>query len=176
MSEKPPAYLGIDPGKHGACCAIIYTTERKNGIVYTRDVIFLDWPKDNTMAQIVGSLRLLQCQYNICGTVLEKVSAMPGQGVTSMFSMGQNFGRWEGILASLGIPYETLPPQTWRKGIVTKKDGDNPKAAVRTVIERLFPAIMTRLIGPKGAYKDGRGDALLIAWSACIRHRGGVNA
>ena len=47
--------------------------------------------------------------------VLEKISAMPKQGVASTFKFGTNYGRWQGRLEALGIPYDLVTPQAWQK-------------------------------------------------------------
>lgn len=49
---------------------------------------------------------------------LEKVHAMPGQGVTSMFTFGENFGFWKGFLAAHKVPYVLTTPQVWMKEIL----------------------------------------------------------
>lgn len=56
---------------------------------------------------------------------LEQVSAMPGQGVCSMFTFGKNYGRLEGILAAKRIGIVNVTPQKWMKhysGIGHRKD------------------------------------------------------
>ena len=47
--------------------------------------------------------------------VVEKVNAMPGQGVTSMFNFGQTFGAIKGICAALGLPIFFVTPSKWKK-------------------------------------------------------------
>jgi crossover junction endodeoxyribonuclease RuvC len=86
---------------------------------------------------------------------IEKVSAMPGQGVASMFNFGMGYGIIQGVVSALGIPYELVTPQSWKKraGLIGK-DKDN----ARTMAQQLYPD------APLGRKKDiGRADALLIA-------------
>jgi crossover junction endodeoxyribonuclease RuvC len=87
---------------------------------------------------------------------LERLNAMPGQGVTSMFSMGQSLGVVLGILAALDIPTTTIPPRTWQKALDVPqgKDGSRYRAA------QLFPAHAAKFARVKD---DGRSDAALIA-------------
>ena len=87
---------------------------------------------------------------------LERLSAMPGQGVTSMFSMGQSLGVVLGILAALDIPTTTIPPRTWQKALDVPqgKDGSRYRAA------QLFPDAANKFARAKD---DGRSDAVLIA-------------
>src|SRR5690606_16808140 len=86
---------------------------------------------------------------------VERVSAMPGQGVSSMFNFGMGYGVIQGVLASLGIPYTLVTPQTWKKRAgLAGKDKDN----ARTLAQQLCPE------APLGRKKDiGRADAILIA-------------
>jgi crossover junction endodeoxyribonuclease RuvC len=91
--------------------------------------------------------------------VIEAQQAMPGQGVTSMFSVGQRYGLLTGLLIGLQIPFEAVRPQAWMRAL-----GIPPKADKRAHVERalsLFPT--AEVTGPRGGMKDGRADALLIA-------------
>jgi len=67
---------------------------------------------------------------------IEKVSAMPGQGVTSMFNFGYGVGLWHGIVTALDFKFELISPQTWKKHhtlIGDNKNGSRDKAT------ELFP-------------------------------------
>lgn len=46
---------------------------------------------------------------------LELLSAMPKQGVSSMFSLGASFGAVLGVLGGLKIPVQLVRPQVWKK-------------------------------------------------------------
>ena len=151
IAKKRKAWLGADPGAKGALC---YITEAGR-------IHFIDWKDEKHMGEM---LDMIASTYDIQLCVLEKVSSMPGQGVKSMFSMGRNLGMWMALLRN--IPYVMLAPITWRKGIVTKSDGADPKKAVKNVCKRMFPTYDNKLYGPRGGYKDGRGDALLLAYVA----------
>ena len=68
--------------------------------------------------------------------VVEKVNAMPGQGVVSMFSFGVSYGMVLGVLAMGGIPYELVTPQRWKKRVnLIGQDKD----ASRQLASRLYP-------------------------------------
>lgn len=100
-----------------------------------------------------------------CLAYIEEVSAMPGQGVSSMFGFGVSYGIVRGVLAGLYISTTLVSPQAWKRhhGLIgTDKD------AARAVASRLFPgASLARK-------KDvGRADALLIA--AYGASKSGVN-
>ena len=86
----------------------------------------------------------------------EKVFAMAGQGVTSVFSLGRSLGVVEGALTALRIKTTLMTPQTWIKamGVVGGKDGSRARAM------ELFPDHLSLF---KRVKDDGRSDASLIA-------------
>ena len=93
---------------------------------------------------------------NIC-VVVEQVSAMPGQGVTSMFNFGQSFGVLKGICSAMQLSIHFVRPAKWKKYfnlINTEKD------ASRTKVIEIFPYISSKLSKKKDANK---ADAILIA-------------
>jgi crossover junction endodeoxyribonuclease RuvC len=93
--------------------------------------------------------------------VIEHVSAMPGQGVVSMFSFGQNFGWWLGMLEAFNVPTILVRPQAWQKALgVPKKAAKTDKPSL-DVARRLFPSVDLH------RKKDhGKADALLLAYYA----------
>ena len=137
-------FIGIDPGKTGAVAVL----GRDNGELAVHDY------------EDPGGLALLKN----CGlsgqpfAMLEKVSAMPGQGVSSSFKFGANFGEWQGILKALNIPFEFVTPQKWQKGIFDSMAKGDRKAMSLDMARRLFPSADLRL-----KKHHGRSDALLIA-------------
>jgi len=150
--------IGIDPGINGAICFF------ENGKVL--DVI--DMP---TMAegkknkkQVNGhqifneiSSRIESYSYSNVKVVVEQVSAMPGQGVTSMFNFGQSFGVIKGICAAMQLPIFFVRPAKWKKHfelINTQKDASRTKAI------EMFPKISSILSKKKDSNK---ADAILIA-------------
>jgi crossover junction endodeoxyribonuclease RuvC len=91
---------------------------------------------------------------------VEKVGAMHGQGVRSMFTFGQSYGFILGVLAALGIGVQLVPPGTWKKEFsLIGKD----KAASIEVCKRLFPGV--NLLPSEKCWKDsdGMAEALLLA-------------
>ena len=50
--------------------------------------------------------------------LLEQVSAMPGQGVTSMFNFGQSFGIIKGICSAMQLPIYFVRPAKWKKYLI----------------------------------------------------------
>ena len=91
-------YIGIDPGQKG-------------GIAVLGDTKYTVYPySDDWMKEIAEMFKNSQVF-----AVVEKVGAMPGQGVTSMFNFGKSFGYILGVLEANKIPYQLVPPQTWKK-------------------------------------------------------------
>lgn len=110
--------------------------------------------------------------------VMEQVHSMPGQGVSSTFAFGQNFGFVLGILVAMKIPYTLVTPQKWQSEVwdaadkvyttTIKKDGA-PKKTVHTkqtslnACRRLFPSTDLRKSDRSKNPHDGKCDSLLIA-------------
>lgn len=139
--------IGIDPGKTGAIAVMdddgILCLEPFNVDKY---VDVLSYVGRSTSAKDI----------KVC---LEKVGAMPGQGVVSMFNFGHNFGVIEGILSALRIPYQLVPPQTWKKEFSLTGD----KAKSIEVCKKLFPWVDLRATERSRKPSDGLAEALLMA-------------
>ena len=150
--------IGIDPGISGGICFF------EDGQV--REI--LDMP---TMAegkknkrQINGPQIYNELSYRIgkfhkkdIVVVIEQVSAMPGQGVTSMFNFGQSFAVLKGICSAMQLSTHFVRPAKWKKyfGLIkTEKD------ASRTKVIEIFPYISSKLSRKKDSNK---ADAILIA-------------
>ena len=139
--------IGIDPGKTGAIAVMdddgILCLEQFNVDKY---VDVLSYVGRSTSAKDI----------KVC---LEKVGAMPGQGVVSMFNFGHNLGVIEGILSALRIPYQLVPPQTWKKEFSLTGD----KAKSIEVCKKLFPWVDLRATDRSRKPSDGLAEALLMA-------------
>lgn len=141
-------FIGIDPGKNGGIACI--DTETK--IVYTipyNDKALIDLCRDEGYG---GNTEHIMC-------CLEKVGAMPKQGVVSMFNFGHSVGYIKGVLESFRIPYQEITPLKWKRefGLTSNK------AASVDVCSKLFPDI-DLLATPKSKKPhDGMAEALLMA-------------
>lgn len=93
-----------------------------------------------------------------CEVWIERVGAMPGQGVTSMFSFGEGCGVVRGVAAALGLPLHFIAPVKW-KGLVGLKGFDKSYALTRAV--QLVPTSSSYLTKRSHV---GRADAVLIAY------------
>lgn len=149
-------YIGIDTGLSGAV-AIIYgdsiqifdapTTTIKSGKKNKRKYI------ESVMVDILEPFKE---DSHVC---IEAVHSMPGQGVAAMFSMGEGYGLWRGIVATLRIPYTLVTPQAWKKEMMAGMGKEKAASCLRA--QQLYPD--AELFTPRGRALDGRGDALLIA-------------
>lgn len=140
-------YIGIDPGKDGALAEIWEEDgERKHIeiVPYSRENY------DLALNEMCGAE---------CVCCLERVGAMPGQGVTSMFKFGENFGFIQGLLTAYSIPYELVTPQKWKKEFQITGDKNSSIA----VCKRLFPGVSLRRTDRCKTDHDGMAEALLMA-------------
>ena len=150
--------IGIDPGITGAIC---FFEDRK--IIDLIEMPNMASGKKNKRqvngAQVYNEILERINNYNKkdIKVVIEQVSAMPGQGVTSMFNFGQSFGVLKGICSAMQLPMYFVRPAKWKKHynlINSKKD------ASRTKVIEIFPYISTQLSKKKDSNK---ADAVLIA-------------
>ncbi len=150
--------IGIDPGISGAICFF------ENGQV--KEIINMPVMADGkkNKRQINGPQTYNEILKRINNypikdiiVVIEQVSAMPGQGVTSMFNFGQSFGVIKGICSAMQLSMFFIRPAKWKKyfGLIkTEKD------ASRTKVIEIFPYISSELSRKKDSNK---ADAILIA-------------
>lgn len=138
-------YIGIDPGKSGAM-AIIHALGNVEVIPF------------DAVDYSLALARVYNGAYPVICCV-EKVSAMPGQGVVSMFNFGHNLGVIEGLLRGYGIPYQLVPPQTWKKEFSLSSD----KATSIEVCQKLFPNVSLLATERSRKPNDGMAEALLMA-------------
>ena len=150
--------IGIDPGITGSICffedgKIIDVVEMPNMAEGKKN------KKQVNGAQICHeiSLRIKNLKKEEIKVVIEQVSAMPGQGVTSMFNFGQSFGILKGICSAMQLPMYFVRPAKWKKYfnlINSEKDASRTKAI------EIFPYFSSQLLRKKDSNK---ADAILIA-------------
>ena len=150
--------IAIDPGISGSLCffeegKIIDIIEMPNMAAGKKN------KRQVNGAQIYNeiSLRIKNFQKENIKVVIEQVSAMPGQGVTSMFNFGQSFGVLKGICSAMQLPMYFVRPAKWKKYfnlINSKKDASRTKAI------EIFPYISAQLSKKKDSNK---ADAILLA-------------
>lgn len=148
-------YFGVDPGKGGATVCLA------GGKVYScsHDVTEHDlWNWLDTKVEMDGE----------AFAVIEKVHAMPGQGVTSMFTFGQSFGFLRGLLTAVEVPFEEVHPRSWQKALgIPKRDKNESKTQfknrLKTRAQQLYPKEKVTL---------KTADALLLATYCQRKHEG----
>ena len=150
--------IGIDPGISGSICFF------EDGKVI--DIIEMPSMAEGkkNKKQVNGSQicneinsRIKKLNKQEIKVVIEQVSAMPGQGVTSMFNFGQSFGILKGICSSMQLPMYFVRPAKWKKYfnlINSQKDASRTKAI------QIFPYFSSQLSRKKDSNK---ADAILIA-------------
>ena len=149
--------IGIDPGISGSICFF------KDGrILEVIEMPVMTEGKKNKKqvngAQIYNEfLKRINKKDDEIRVVIEQVSAMPGQGVTSMFNFGQSYGILKGICSAMQLPMFFVRPAKWKKYfnlINSQKD------ASRTRAIEIFPYFSIHLSKKKDSNK---ADAILIA-------------
>ena len=150
--------IGVDPGISGAICFLLdgkilevldmptMAEGKKNKKQINGSQIF------NEISRVINKIQNQEVR-----VVIEQVSAMPGQGVTSMFNFGQSFGILKGICSAMKLPMYFVRPAKWKKYfnlINSEKDASRTKAI------EIFPYFSQELSKKKDANK---ADAILIA-------------
>ena len=141
-------YIGVDPGKNGGY-AVIAENDGEGGVyVYPWDDDFFVFE----MTALVG----MKVGMKAC---VERVGAMPGQGVSSTFSFGLSAGYIHGVLSALGIPYQLVVPRRWKSEFGLNSD----KKKSIEVCRRLFPEVSLKRSGRCRVESDGMAESLLMA-------------
>lgn len=156
-------WIGIDPGLSGAVARVTDDGQADVFDVPTLSVKASGGKMKTILneAAMVHLLRLFDGKFH---ATIENVHAMPGNGIrkpspSSMFSFGQGFGTWLGILAALEVPYTRVEPKRWKALMLDGLNkGDKDSSRQRAL--QLFPQLAGELKFKKDA---DRAEALLIA-------------
>jgi len=150
--------IGIDPGITGSICFLV-----DGKIMDVIEMPIMIEGKKNKK-QVNGSQvyneiskRIKQIDKREIKVIIEQVSAMPGQGVTSMFNFGQSYGILKGMCSAMQLPMYFVRPAKWKKYfnlINSEKDASRTKAI------EIFPYFSSNLAKKKDSNK---ADAILIA-------------
>ena len=135
-------YIGVDPGKKGSLALL---EDGKVSIFPFSEDTYID------------VLSKVDPHNAVC--CLEHIGAMPGQGVTSMFHFGENFGFIQGVLRAYKIPFELVRPQKWKKEFSITGD----KNSSIQVCKRLFPEVSLLRTACFKKEDDGAAEACLLA-------------
>lgn len=135
-------YLGVDPGKSGAIVALLEggTIDFVRNDATERDVS--EWLGD------VAGCDIRSGHF----AILEQVSAMPKQGVSSTFKFGQSYGFLRGLLIAHRIPFETVTPAKWQQVMRCRSKGDKNVTKARA-----------QELAPHFKFTHRTADAFLLA-------------
>lgn len=148
---------GVDPGISGAIARL----DLMEGLLEVYDMPVMEVNKKKQVnAQLVTDIFAEQH----APVYIEKVGAMPGQGVASMFNFGKSYGILIGCAAGLKMETTLVTPQMWQKALKCQKgkDGNRQRAC------ELFPNYAQLFARKKD---DGRADAALLAYYAATEDR-----
>jgi crossover junction endodeoxyribonuclease RuvC len=147
---------GIDPGATGA--VTVLDTELGTLEVFDTPTAVVKIGGRQVRRIIPAAFARMLGAYRVDFAALERVHAMPKQGLSSTFAFGHCFGVIEGVLCGLNIPYEMIEPQKWQAlaRVPNGKDGSRMRAC------QLFPAYAELFAMVKD---HGRSDAALIAYA-----------
>lgn len=132
--------IGIDPGITGAIAAV----QDGHKLIYYTDMPVLQEKSGSKVSKTVSGTGVWQAFRDImdispAGSVfhvcVEKTSAMPGQGVASMYSMGHSRGVVEGVVGALRLPLHRVRPAIWKKAMGFTSD----KEVIRSEMLLRFP-------------------------------------
>ena len=147
--------LGVDPGAGGALALL----DTGLGALTVCDMPTAMVPAGKRMLRRQISevwLADILRQYEPDCAFIERVHALPKQGVTSSFTFGMAYGLVRGALATLAVPTHLITPNEWKKSFRLGPD----KNEARLVAARMFPANAASFIRVRD---DGRAEAALLA-------------
>ncbi len=158
-------FIGIDPGIHGGIAVIYEGLETYNAYplpIMSHKV----GKKTRNKLNVEGFIGLLRDIINGCNGLeeiniaIEHVTAMPGNGVTSMFNFGYTFGILLGVGHTFTRKISTIPPRTWKNLVL--KDYPHDKQGSISFVQAFYPKL--NLILPrKKIPHDGMADSMCIS-------------
>ena len=153
----PNLIMGIDPGQSGAYCII----DKKEGWIQRLEnfkVIGEGKNKELDISDFVSTIMLYQPSL----IVIEKVHAMPKQGVSSTFKFGVNYGTLIGAIKTLGYPMDKVTPQAWKKIVLVGYTPGDKSNSIKYCKDHYPHIDLTRTERSKKD-DDNKADALCIA-------------
>lgn len=151
--------VGIDPGYSGGLALV------KDGKLWETHVMptvkLKGHKRDIDEEGLVELLDKLMPDH----VYLEWVSAMPKQGVVSMFNFGTGWGVVRGTLTALGYPYTLVRPRVWQAVMFADVDKQKkPKQKARLAAKKLWPGHNWKKSHRSSVDHEGMLDAALIAF------------
>jgi len=137
-------FIGIDPGTSGALSFFNDDMSDCGSVAYDEEAY---------------RATLEELAFHECTCCLEQVHSFSGQGVSSTFTFGMNFGIIKGMLKAFRIPYQEIPPQRWKKEFGLNSD----KQKSVEVAHHLFPTWELKRSERCKKEHDGIAESLLMA-------------
>jgi crossover junction endodeoxyribonuclease RuvC len=138
-------WIGIDPGSRSGAYAVINddacTVKLWDDVQFVKDMMLIAACEDKAFA------------------VVEKVGAMPKQGLRSTWVFAENFGYIQGVLHAFSIPYQLVPPRVWKKEYSITSD----KSQSIDVCRRLFPEVSLKRTERSRIDDNNFAEATLMA-------------
>lgn len=138
--------LGIDPGQSGGVALL----DDAGAIVHVQKMPETEHDTAELLSEFAPRIKF---------AFIEKVCAMPKQGVSSTWTFGQHYGFLRGLLVALRVPFDQVRPQEWQKAMACRTKGD--KNISKAKAQQLFP---------NQKITHATADALLLA-EHCRRSR-----
>jgi hypothetical protein len=139
--------MGIDPGVSGAVAFYFPMVPSRIAVD--------DVPVAGGEINVHELARLIRI-HRPTMAIIERVNAMPGQGVASSFNFGRSYGDVRGVIGACDVPMHLVTPQKWKKHFGLSADKEESR--LRAI--RLFPSVADSF---KLKKHDGRAEAALIA-------------
>lgn len=146
-------FIGIDPGATGAIAIVNFN---KGKITFST----LPFSKSTTEVMCLRSVFSLAVN-KACPVSVEFVHAYRGQGVSSMFTFGTNYGKILGVLEYLNLPFRLVHPFNWQRPF-------NELSSAKLSPKKRALNNLTKIIGECKHLSDGEIDAILIAIASFI--------
>ena len=143
-------YIGIDPGSKSGAYALLGSDN---------SVTAFPWDNDRFVNHIRGLTIMRDMEGEKVMAVIEKVNAMPKQGLSSTWVFAENFGYIQGVLHAFGIPFQLVPPRVWKKAFSLNSD----KANSIEVCHRLFPSVSLKRTERSRTDDSNLAEAILMA-------------
>ncbi len=172
MSQDNIIVVGVDPGLKGAIAF-----EYHDGMI----VQPLPINKVQVGKKIRSEIDVVDAHASITAALksgyemiayIEKVHAMPGQGVTSMFNFGKGYGEIRTTLKLVMNKVVDVEPRTWQKALFGA--GKHSKEDSIALAKELYPNVDLKRSPRCTSDSDGLAEAILLAHYGTLKERGEI--
>lgn len=171
MMTDPKTWVGIDPGLEGAVAVL----DGEGNLACLWDIPIEYVKRKRRQKQVHLELldRIIAAlpRYDRPAVHLEWPTTRPDEAAEASKNFGVGLGQLEALCMARGLEVVKLPPQKWKQdlGLPGKKHPHyTPTEARKAACNfacRMIPNLeRSTVYGPRGGAKDGRAEALLMAW------------